>query len=206
MVALSHYCCRTTFVQGSPGQRAVRQVCVCTGAVTQLLVYSTIKIAVTTACNTILATLTSLQKSAEGSSTEGTSKEWSLQRQSRWCFMMLIVLTFLVVVCGSSCALSAVALVPSLLWHGWLGVRKSIQPVKIEWWGIGVVICLKRGADFLHMVQLMPLHPKTTSSLASFKSRLVLPFWYQLTQVVLEKRPLLGVVAVIVVVCANSVK
>ena len=75
MVALSHYCCRTTFVQGSPGQRAVRQMCVCTGAVTQLLVYTTIKIAVTTACNTILATLTSLQKSAEGSSTEGTSKE-----------------------------------------------------------------------------------------------------------------------------------
>ena len=29
-------------------------------------------------------------------------------------------------------------------------------------------------------------HPQTTSSLASFKSRLVLPFWYRLTQVVLE--------------------
>jgi len=29
-------------------------------------------------------------------------------------------------------------------------------------------------------------------SLASFKSRLVLPFWYRLTQVVLEKRPLNG--------------
>ena len=37
-------------------------------------------------------------------------------------------------------------------------------------------------------------HPKTPSSLASFKSRLVLPFWYRLTQVVglLEKRPLNG--------------
>ena len=33
-------------------------------------------------------------------------------------------------------------------------------------------------------------HPKTPSSLASFKSRLVLPFRYRLTQVVLEKRPL----------------
>jgi len=51
-----------------------------------------------------------------------------------------------------------------------------------------VVICLERGADCLHMVQLMPLHPKTPPSLASFKSRLVLPFWYQLTHVVLEKR------------------
>jgi len=36
----------------------------------------------------------------------------------------------------------------------------------------------------------MPPHPKTPSSLASFKSRLVLLFWYRLTQVVLEKRPL----------------
>ena len=53
---------------------------------------------------------------------------------------------------------------------------------------VGVVICQERGADCLHMVQLMALHPKTLSSLASFKSRLALPFWYQLTQVVLENR------------------
>ena len=45
-----------------------------------------------------------------------------------------------------------------------------------------MVICLERGADCLHLVQLMPLHPQTASSLASFKSRLVLPFWYQLNQ------------------------
>jgi len=38
----------------------------------------------------------------------------------------------------------------------------------------------------VHMVQLMPLHSKTPSYLASFKFRLVLPFWYWLTQVVLE--------------------
>ena len=38
-----------------------------------------------------------------------------------------------------------------------------------------MVMCLERGADCLHMVQLMPLHPKTPSSLALFKSRLVLP-------------------------------
>ena len=48
-----------------------------------------------------------------------------------------------------------------------------------------MVICLERGAD-LHMFQLMPL-PLTVSSV---KSRLVLPFWYQLTQVVPEKGPL----------------
>jgi len=40
------------------------------------------------------------------------------------------------------------------------------------------------------MVQLMPLHFKTPSFLSSFISRLVLPFWYRLTQVVLEIRPL----------------
>jgi len=41
----------------------------------------------------------------------------------------------------------------------------------------------------LHMVQLMPLHPKTWSSLVTFKSRLVVPFWYRLSQVVVEERP-----------------
>ena len=55
-----------------------------------------------------------------------------------------------------------------------------------------MVICLQRGADCLHMVQLMPLHPKTPPWLASFKSRLVLPFWYWLTQAVLDKMLLNG--------------
>ena len=82
---------------------------------------------------------------------------------------------------------------PSVLWQCRLGDRKSIRPVKIEWWGAGVVICLKRGADCLRKVQLMPLpfqNPPT--SLALFQVKLVLRFWYQLTQVVLEKRLLNG--------------
>ena len=37
-----------------------------------------------------------------------------------------------------------------------------------------------------------PLHTYNPSSLASFKTRLVFPFWYRLTQVGLEKRPLNG--------------
>jgi len=37
-----------------------------------------------------------------------------------------------------------------------LGGRKGIRPVKNEWWGAGMVICLEQGAD-LHMAQLMPL-------------------------------------------------
>ena len=57
-----------------------------------------------------------------------------------------------------------------------------------------MVICLEQGAD-LHMAQLMPL------SLASVKSRLVLPFWYRLTRVVLDKGPLNGCVCVCVCVC-----
>jgi len=48
-----------------------------------------------------------------------------------------------------------------------------------------VVVCLEQCADF-HMAQLMPL-PLT---LASVKSRLVLPFWYWLTLIVPEKGPL----------------
>ena len=50
-------------------------------------------------------------------------------------------------------------LVPSVLWHCWLSGRMGIRPVKTEWWGTGVVICLERGANDLHMVQLMPLPP-----------------------------------------------
>ena len=46
--------------------------------------------------------------------------------------------------------------VPSVLWRCWLGGRKGIRPVKTEWWGVGVVICLERGAD-LHTAQLMLL-------------------------------------------------
>ena len=47
-----------------------------------------------------------------------------------------------------------------------------------------MVICLEQGADCLYMIQLM--HPKTLSSLVSFKSRLVIPLWYWLSRVVLE--------------------
>ena len=52
---------------------------------------------------------------------------------------------------------------PSVRWLCWLGVRKSIRPVKIKWWGVGVVICLERGADDLHVVHLMPLPSQNLS-------------------------------------------
>jgi len=48
-----------------------------------------------------------------------------------------------------------------------------------------VVICLERGANGLHMVQLMPLPPITS---CFNKIQNGLPFWCRLTQVVLKKK------------------
>ena len=64
---------------------------------------------------------------------------------------------------------------PSVHWHCWLGVRKSICPVKswvMRYW---VVICLQQDANDLHMVQPMP-HQLMPSSLASLN-----PDWFNLT-------------------------
>jgi len=55
-----------------------------------------------------------------------------------------------------NCILCHCGVRPSMLWRCWLGGRKGIRPVKTEWWGAGMVICLEWGAD-LHMAQLMPL-------------------------------------------------
>ena len=49
---------------------------------------------------------------------------------------------------------------PSVVWRCWLGGRKGTRPVRIEWSGTGMVICLERGANDLYMVQLMPLPPQ----------------------------------------------
>ena len=74
-------------------------------------------------------------------------------------------------------------ILPSVLWRCWLGGRKGIRPVKN--WGAGVVVwsevqtCIRPSWCHCHSL-----------SLASVKSRLVLPFWYRLTRLVPEKRPL----------------
>jgi len=58
-----------------------------------------------------------------------------------------------------------------------------------------MVICLERDAD----LQTCPADATATHCLfASVKSGLVLPFWYWLTWVVLEKGPLNGCVCVCV--------
>ena len=78
--------------------------------------------------------------------------------------------------------------VPSVLWRCCLRIRNSIRRVK-NW----VMTCW---CGYLSGVRcrLFAYGPadatasQAPSSLASFKSRLVLPFWYRLTQVVLKKR------------------
>ena len=71
--------------------------------------------------------------------------------------------------------------VPLVHWHYWLGVRKSIRPVKTSDVGAGVVICLERRANDLHWSRWWHCHP---TSCASLKSRC------RLNHIVLEKRPL----------------
>ena len=106
---------------------------------------------------------------------------------------MPLILAVFIVCCLLLVAFSALTLLVG---------RQEEHPAckKTEWSDADAVICLERGADF-HMAQLMPL-PLTVSS--SVKSRLVQPFWYRLTWVVLEKGPLNGCVCVCVllfVVC-----
>jgi len=68
----------------------------------------------------------------------------------------------------------------SVLWHCRLGVRKSIRPVKTEWRGVGVVVCLEWGANCLHMVQVMP---KPYNLLPHLK-----PDWFHLSETGLPSR------------------
>ena len=75
---------------------------------------------------------------------------------------------------------------PSVLWRCWLGSRKGIRPVKNR---VGVLAWLSVWSEVQTCIWPNWRHCHSLS-LASVKSRLVLSFWYQLTRVVLEKRPL----------------
>jgi len=80
--------------------------------------------------------------------------------------------------CVISCVLTSFH---SVLWCCWLGGRKDIWPVKSEWWGTGMVICLKWGADDLHMVQLMP-HQVLDGTKTNGKSFPIYNHWLPLQQ------------------------
>jgi len=69
-----------------------------------------------------------------------------------------------------------------------LGGRKGIRPVKNR------VVGYWRGYQSGARCRLAygPADALPLTALAPIKSRLVLPFWYRLSQVVLEKRPLNG--------------
>jgi len=77
--------------------------------------------------------------------------------------------------------------VPSVLWRCWLGGRKGIRPVKNM--SGGVMAWLSVWTEMQTCIWPSWCHCHSLS-LAPVKSRLVLPFWYQLTRVVPEKGPL----------------
>ena len=80
--------------------------------------------------------------------------------------------------------ISCVMCRPSVLWRCWLGSRKGIRPVKnlsggvLAWLSVlsEVQTCISPSWCHCHSL-----------SLASVKSRLVVPFWYRLTWLVPEK-------------------
>ena len=85
--------------------------------------------------------------------------------------------------------------IPSVLWHCWLGGRKGVRPViKLSGGVLAWLFVLSDG-----QICIWPSWCHCHSlSLASVKSRLVLPFWYRLTRIVSEKGPLNGCVCVCV--------
>ena len=82
---------------------------------------------------------------------------------------------------------------PSVLWCCWLGDRKGIRPVKklsgglLAWLSVWSEVRTCIWPSWCHCHSL---------SLATVKSRLVLPFWYRLTRVFLDKGPLNGCLCV----------
>ena len=78
-----------------------------------------------------------------------------------------------------------------------MGGRKGIRPVKTQWW---VLAWLSVWSEVQTCIWPSGCHCHSLS-LASAKSRLVLPFWYRLTRVVPDKGPLNGCVCVCVCVC-----
>ena len=90
--------------------------------------------------------------------------------------------------------------VPSVFWRCWLGGRKGIRPVKTSG---GVLAWLSVWSEMQTCIWPCWCHCHSLS-LASVKSRLVLPFWYRLTRVIPEKGPLSGCLCVCVRVCVNS--
>ena len=83
-----------------------------------------------------------------------------------------------------------IIIVPPVLRRCWLGGRRGIRTVKLS----GVVLAwLSVWSEMQTCIWPSWCHCHSLS-VASVKSRLVLPFWYRLTRVVPEKGPLNGCV------------
>ena len=90
---------------------------------------------------------------------------------------------------------------PSVLWCCWFGGRNGIRPVKkLEWWMLVLLSVCSKVQTFIS-----PSWCQCHSlSLASGKSRLVLPFWYRLTQIVPDKGLLNGYVCTLALIVPCS--
>jgi len=85
--------------------------------------------------------------------------------------------------------LFCVYILPSVLWHCLLGIRKNIRPVK-NW--VMRCWCGYLSGMMCRLFGCGPADATASQTPSSFESRLVLPFWYWLARVVPENRPLNG--------------
>ena len=88
---------------------------------------------------------------------------------------------------------------PSVLWRCWLGSRKGIRPVKKL--SGEVLAWLSVWSELQTCICPLWCHCHSLS-LASVKSRLILPFRYRLTRVVPDKGPLNGCLCVSLCKCS----
>jgi len=79
----------------------------------------------------------------------------SVWSEVQTCIMAQLMPLPLTVSCFSKIRIGFTFLVPA---HPGSPGQRAVERACVR---VGVVICLERGADCLHMVQLMPLHPKT---------------------------------------------
>ena len=115
---------------------------------------------------------------------------WLLQR-SLWLNLLQLLNYFF-------CSMKVC--MPSVLWRCWLGGRKGIRPVKKL--GDGLLAWLSVWSEMQTCIWPSWCHCHSLS-LASVKSRLVLPFWYRLTRVVPDKESLNGCVRVLLKYTCN---
>jgi len=105
------------------------------------------------------------------------NREIKLLKSQIWCVLVLLWLANMLGSWHSVAVLFVVSVAcvePSVLWHCWLGIRKSILPVK-NW--VGCWHGYLSGVRFKWFAYGPADAIATPSSLASLKSRMALPLW-----------------------------